>query len=58
MSEPVDLTGMTPEEAKRAVRAAAKTMKLAKPFKTAPASAKKKKTKAMGSKPSTARSGL
>ena len=30
MSEPVDLTGMTPEQARRAVRAAARTMEIPK----------------------------
>ncbi len=31
MSEPVDLTGMTPEQVRRAVRAAAKTMEPQRP---------------------------
>lgn len=31
MSEPVDLTGMTPEQARRAVRAAARTMEPQRP---------------------------
>lgn len=31
MSEPVDLTGMTPEQVRRAVRAAARTMEPLRP---------------------------
>lgn len=53
-SEPVDLTGMSPEEVKPAVRAAARTMKLPKPFTVALTLANKKETKKTDAKPDTA----
>jgi hypothetical protein len=51
MSEPVDLSGMTPEQARRAVRAAARTMEIPKRRATAPASDTGKKPSSGGIKP-------
>lgn len=40
MSEPVDLTGMTPEQVRRAVRAAARTMEIPKRRRALPGNGK------------------
>ncbi len=57
MSEPVDLTGMTPEQARRAVRAAARTMEIPKLFKSPPTSATKPMTTPTGAMPVKAKPG-
>lgn len=57
MSEPVDLTGMTRQEARQAVRAAARTMELPKSSKLPLTLATKPKTSPTGAKPVEAKTG-